>query len=188
MKAFEELKLGKKSKYIIFTLNDKKTEIIVEKVSLGGDYDDFVEDLPGTECRWGVFDLEFKKDGEGEGKRNKLIFVSWYVVTIFPFIFFQQSIFFFSFCCMRAYLGLRLLAIVGHPRARRSRTRWWPPLPEKRFGALSTVSGWRSRPPNSAKWLRRRVRPPLAARAQSEITTHFLLPTAVVEKAKRVGN
>jgi len=77
VKAFEELKLGKKSKYIIFTLNDKKSEIIVEKVSLGGDYDDFVEDLPATECRWGVFDLEYKKDGEGEGKRNKLIFVSW---------------------------------------------------------------------------------------------------------------
>jgi len=74
---FQELKLGKKIKYIIYTLNKEKTEIVVEKVSLGGDYDDFIEDLPATECRWGVFDLEYKLEGEGEGKRNKLVFVSW---------------------------------------------------------------------------------------------------------------
>jgi len=74
---FQELKLKKKYKYIIFTLNEDKTEIIVEKSSLGGDYDDFMEDLPAKECRWGVFDLEYKKDGEGEGKRNKLVFVHW---------------------------------------------------------------------------------------------------------------
>jgi cofilin len=103
VKAFEELKLGKKSKYIIFTLNDKKSEIIVEKVSLGGDYDDFVEDLPATECRWGVFDLEYKKDGEGEGKRNKLIFVSWYVLTIFYFLFFNNLFLYISIACMRTW-------------------------------------------------------------------------------------
>ena len=97
---FEEMKLRKKIKYILYKLNDTYTEIVIDKTSLGGDYEDFVEDLPSTECRWGVFDLEYKPDGEGEGKRNKLIFVSWYVRTIvsFLFSFYSQYFFFLSFC------------------------------------------------------------------------------------------
>ncbi|KAI9465526.1 actin depolymerizing factor [Lactarius psammicola] len=71
---FQELKLGKKTKYIIFSLSKDKTEIVVEKKSVGGDYDDFIEDLPALECRWAVYDLEFDTE---DGKRNKLVFVSW---------------------------------------------------------------------------------------------------------------
>ncbi|KAH9042166.1 Cofilin/tropomyosin-type actin-binding protein-domain-containing protein [Lactarius pseudohatsudake] len=74
LEAYQKLKLGKKLKYIIFTLNKDKTEIIVEKESIAGDYEDFTEDLPASECRWAVFDLEFNTD---DGKRNKLVFVSW---------------------------------------------------------------------------------------------------------------
>ena len=109
---FQELKLGKKIKYIIFTLNKEKTEIVVEKVSLGGDYDDFIEDLPALECRWGVFDLEYKMEGEGEGKRNKLIFVSWCVlIKSFLFYFFFVNCFCFFFPSLLhscAYLGLAI--------------------------------------------------------------------------------
>lgn len=74
LEAFQRLKLGKKLKYIIFTLSKDKTEIVVEKESIAGDYEDFTEDLPGSECRWAVYDLEFNTD---DGKRNKLVFVSW---------------------------------------------------------------------------------------------------------------
>ncbi|KAI9443182.1 actin depolymerizing factor [Lactarius indigo] len=74
LESFQELKLGKKLKYIIFTLNKEKTEIIVEKASKAGDYEDFIEDLPALECRWAVYDLEFDTE---DGKRNKLVFVSW---------------------------------------------------------------------------------------------------------------
>jgi len=77
---FQELKLGKKCKYIIYKLNKENTQIIIEKVSLGGDYEDFMEDLPASECRWGVFDLEYRKDvaeGEPITKRNKLVFFHW---------------------------------------------------------------------------------------------------------------
>ena len=77
MTAYEALKLRKKSKYIIFRLNDKKTEIIPEKESLSTDYDEFLKDLPETECRWAVYDLEFQND-EG-GLRKKIIFLQWYV-------------------------------------------------------------------------------------------------------------
>lgn len=80
MTAYEALKLRKKSKYIIFRLNDNKTEIIPEKESTSADYDEFLKDLPETECRWAVYDLEFQND---EGSlRKKIIFLQWYV---YPF-------------------------------------------------------------------------------------------------------
>lgn len=66
--AFEELKLGKKVKYIIYKLSDDKKHIEVEKSSLEGDYDKFIADLPENECRYAIYDFEFEL-GEGEGKR-----------------------------------------------------------------------------------------------------------------------
>lgn len=70
-----DLKLKKKSKYIIFTLNQTLTEIVVDKTSNDGDYEKFLEELPEDACRWAVYDFEFEK--EGAGTRNKLVFYSW---------------------------------------------------------------------------------------------------------------
>ncbi|MEU7148693.1 actin depolymerization factor/cofilin-like domain-containing protein [Streptomyces sp. NPDC045456] len=75
LQAFQEMKLDKRHKYVVFNLNRDNTEIIVEKVSTSTDYDDFIADLPETECRWAVYNFEFEK--EGAGKREKLTFVSW---------------------------------------------------------------------------------------------------------------
>jgi len=72
---YQALKLKKTHKYVIFTLNKDFTEIIVEKTSSSTSYDDFIADLPETECRWAIYDFEFEKE-EG-GKRNKLTFISW---------------------------------------------------------------------------------------------------------------
>ncbi|KAJ7784303.1 actin depolymerizing factor [Mycena metata] len=72
---FSTLKLGKRYKYIIFALNQNNTEIVVEKTSDSQNYDDFLADLPESECRWAVYDLEFEK--EDGGKRNKIVFYSW---------------------------------------------------------------------------------------------------------------
>jgi hypothetical protein len=79
LEVFQQLKLGKKHKYITFRIGDDKKEIVVEKSSTSADYDDFIADLPENECRWAVFDFEFEKE-EG-GKRNKIVFYSWYVPT-----------------------------------------------------------------------------------------------------------
>lgn len=76
--AFQALKLGKKLKYIIFNLSSDLKEIIVEKTSEESDYEVFLKDLPANECRWAVYDFEFEKDG----KRNKLLFVSWSVASV----------------------------------------------------------------------------------------------------------
>jgi len=75
LETYQELKLGKKIKYIIYNLNKDNTEIIVEKKSDSANYEEFLGDLPETECRWAVYDFEYEK--EGAGKRNKLCFIAW---------------------------------------------------------------------------------------------------------------
>lgn len=85
---FQQLKLKKTIKYIIFKLSDDKTEIVSSITSQSKDYEDFLGDLPESECRWAVYDLEFELE-EG-GKRNKLVFYQWYVV--FNQTFFLQKI------------------------------------------------------------------------------------------------
>lgn len=76
---FNELKLGKSTKWIIYKLSDNNAEIVVEESSKDADYDAFREklinakskDKRGNETagpRYAVFDLEFDAPG-GEGKR-----------------------------------------------------------------------------------------------------------------------
>lgn len=77
--TFQRLKLKKDLKYIIFSLNKDNTEIVVHKESAESDYDKFLEDLPDDEPRWAVYDFEY--EAEGGGKRNKLVFFSWCVLT-----------------------------------------------------------------------------------------------------------
>ena len=74
MQAFQELKLGKKLKYIIYQVSADKTQIVVTKKSDDASYDAFLADLPENECRWAVYDFEFEKE---DGKRSKICFVAW---------------------------------------------------------------------------------------------------------------
>ena len=55
--AFNDLKLGRKYKFVIFTLNDEKTQIVVEQTSTEQEYDAFLEKLPENECRYAVYDF-----------------------------------------------------------------------------------------------------------------------------------
>jgi hypothetical protein len=77
--VFQELKLRKKHKYIIFGLSPDKTEIVKVKTGTSTDYDEFLADLPENECRWAIYDFEFQK--EDGGQRNKIIFYHWYVLS-----------------------------------------------------------------------------------------------------------
>ncbi|WEJ96953.1 cofilin [Yamadazyma tenuis] len=76
LSAFNDLKLGKKYKFIIFALNDKKTEIIVEETSTDKDYEVFLEKLPENASKYAIYDFEYEIGG-GEGKRSKIVFYSW---------------------------------------------------------------------------------------------------------------
>ncbi|GAB7360099.1 hypothetical protein MBLNU230_g7863t1 [Neophaeotheca triangularis] len=85
--AFNDLKLGKSTKWIIYKISDDWKEIQVEESSSDPDYSKFREKLvnakskdkkgqEGKGGRYAVFDMEFDAPG-GEGKRSKITFISW---------------------------------------------------------------------------------------------------------------
>ncbi|OCK80806.1 cofilin [Lepidopterella palustris CBS 459.81] len=85
--AFNELKLGKDIKWIIYRISDDWKEIVVEETSKEANYDVFRDkllnakskDRRGNESiggRYAVFDVQYELEG-GEGKRNKITFFSW---------------------------------------------------------------------------------------------------------------
>ncbi|ODV88799.1 hypothetical protein CANCADRAFT_128855 [Tortispora caseinolytica NRRL Y-17796] len=75
-KAFEDLKLSRNSKFVVYKLNDNRTEIVVDQVSTDGDYETFISALPENDCRYAVYDFEYDTTS-GEGKRSKIVFFSW---------------------------------------------------------------------------------------------------------------
>lgn len=81
LEQFQNLKLGKKLKWIVYAISKDGKSIVVEKTSANGDYDEFVSHMPAEDCRWAVYDLEFEKGDEG--KRNKICFIAWCVELLF---------------------------------------------------------------------------------------------------------
>ncbi|CAG8771393.1 18102_t:CDS:2, partial [Dentiscutata erythropus] len=80
MDLYQELKLKKKYKYILFKINDSKgnPEIVVDRAEENATYEDFKNVLANElkeEPRYAVFDFDYEKPGAGP--RNKLVFFSW---------------------------------------------------------------------------------------------------------------
>lgn len=79
VKAFNDFKLsGKKTSpnYIIYRVNDDKTEIVIDKEGRTDKYDEFVDLLPENDCRYAVYDFTFDLPN-GEGHRSKIVFITW---------------------------------------------------------------------------------------------------------------
>ncbi|KAI0602181.1 hypothetical protein F4775DRAFT_227611 [Biscogniauxia sp. FL1348] len=85
--AFNDLKLAKKYKFIIFKLSDDNREIVVEEASGDKDWEVFREKLVnattksrggsvGKGPRYAVYDFEYNL-ASGEGSRNKITFIAW---------------------------------------------------------------------------------------------------------------
>jgi len=85
--TFNELKLGKSTKWIIYKISDDWKEIVVEETSKNGDWSVFREKLlnakskdrrgkEGIGGRYAVFDVQYDLES-GEGTRNKITFISW---------------------------------------------------------------------------------------------------------------
>jgi spore cortex formation protein SpoVR/YcgB (stage V sporulation) len=85
--TYNDLKLSKKFKYIIFKLSDDNKQIVVEEASQDKDWENFREKLinatsksrsgtVGKGPRYAVYDFEYSL-ASGEGNRNKLTFVAW---------------------------------------------------------------------------------------------------------------
>lgn len=84
---FNELKLGKSIKYIIFKLSDDNKEIVVEDASEDADWDGFREKLISAKSktksgaltkgpRYAVYDFAYDLSS-GEGSRSKITFIAW---------------------------------------------------------------------------------------------------------------
>jgi hypothetical protein len=80
--TFMELKRRKVHQYVIFKIDDRKEEIIIEKTGAPGEsYDDFTASLPADDCRYAVYDLDFVSDDNC--RKSKIFFISWFVI-FFP--------------------------------------------------------------------------------------------------------
>jgi len=82
--AFNDFRMSRgKTKFIIFKIADNRKEIVIDETSQNPDYEAFrskleaVKDAKGNAApRYAVYDVEYELGG-GEGKRNKIIFISW---------------------------------------------------------------------------------------------------------------
>ncbi|KAI0125004.1 hypothetical protein BJ170DRAFT_597849 [Xylariales sp. AK1849] len=85
--AFNDLKLAKKHKYIVFKLSDDNRQIVIEETSDDKDWENFREKLVnathksksgavGKGPRYAVYDFEYAL-ASGEGSRNKITFIAW---------------------------------------------------------------------------------------------------------------
>ena len=72
--SFRQLKLRKKSRYIVFRLDG--FAIVVDSVGeRGKTFEDLAKALPSAQCRYAVFDKEFKTaDGRDS---DSLHFINW---------------------------------------------------------------------------------------------------------------
>jgi len=62
-------------RYFIYKIQDKKTVVIEKQGERTKTFDDFVEELPENDCRYGLIDIEFETvDGRAT---SKIIFISW---------------------------------------------------------------------------------------------------------------
>jgi len=75
---FQDLKLKKKYKYIIYKLDSSNQSIVLYKAveeSKENIYDEFISDLTSSGPCYAVYDFEYEKPGEGQ--RSKIAFYSW---------------------------------------------------------------------------------------------------------------
>eukprot|EP00842_Homolaphlyctis_polyrhiza_P003869 jgi/Hompol1/4483/HPOL_003650-RA len=73
IEAYQELKIKRKYRYIIFKISDDNKQIVIDKAVEKAEYEQFVTSLPADGCRYAVYDFEFESAG-GDGQRHKLLF------------------------------------------------------------------------------------------------------------------
>ncbi|BBM98971.1 cofilin [Marchantia polymorpha subsp. ruderalis] len=73
---FMELKRKKTHRFIIFKIDEKLQQIVVEKAG-GPDesYEAFASSLPEKDCRYGVYDFDFVT--EDNCQKSKIFFIAW---------------------------------------------------------------------------------------------------------------
>ncbi|KAA8571759.1 hypothetical protein EYC84_001733 [Monilinia fructicola] len=87
IEKFNEMKLQKKIKWIVYKINDEGTKVVVDTSSESADWEPFREVLVNAKAlnknktqgkgpRYAVYDFNYDL-ANGEGQRTKLTFISW---------------------------------------------------------------------------------------------------------------
>ncbi|KAJ9547820.1 hypothetical protein OSB04_020363 [Centaurea solstitialis] len=74
--TFMELQRKKAHRYVIFKIDEKENEVVVEKT--GGpaeSYQDLTSSLPENDCRYAVYDFEFVTSENCQ--KSKIFFIAW---------------------------------------------------------------------------------------------------------------
>ncbi|KAI3450427.1 hypothetical protein Pfo_007092 [Paulownia fortunei] len=73
---FMELKAKRTHRFIVFKIEEKQKQVIVEKLGEPTEtYDDFAASLPAEECRYAVFDFDFVT--EENVQKSRIFFIAW---------------------------------------------------------------------------------------------------------------
>ncbi|KAG6523546.1 hypothetical protein ZIOFF_013407 [Zingiber officinale] len=73
---FLELKAKRTYRFIIYKIEEKQKEILVEKLGEPNlTYEDFTASLPENECRYAIYDFDFVT--EENLQKSKIFFIAW---------------------------------------------------------------------------------------------------------------
>ncbi|KAG6471260.1 actin-depolymerizing factor 11 [Zingiber officinale] len=73
---FRELQRKKSHRYVIFKIDDKQKQVVVEKTGkVTESYDDFTASLPENDCRYAIYDFDFVT--EENCQKSKIFFIAW---------------------------------------------------------------------------------------------------------------
>lgn len=81
---FLELKAKRTHRFIVFKIEEKQKQVVVEKVGEPTQsYEDFAESLPADECRYAVYDFDFVT--EENCQKSRIFFIAWYCKRSYAF-------------------------------------------------------------------------------------------------------
>ncbi|GAB2214719.1 hypothetical protein Droror1_Dr00019081 [Drosera rotundifolia] len=73
---FLELKAKRTYRFIVFKIEEKQKQVIVEKLGEPTEsYEDFTASLPENECRYAVYDFDFMT--EENVPKSRIFFIAW---------------------------------------------------------------------------------------------------------------
>ncbi|KAM1447361.1 hypothetical protein ACFXTO_006473 [Malus domestica] len=73
---FLELKAKRTYRFIVFKIDEKKNEVIVEKLGEPAEsYEEFTANLPDNECRYAVYDFDFVTAENCQ--KSRIFFIGW---------------------------------------------------------------------------------------------------------------
>ncbi|PPD75138.1 hypothetical protein GOBAR_DD27946 [Gossypium barbadense] len=73
---FLELKAKRTYRYIVFKIEEKQKQVVVEKLGEPSQsYDDFTSSLPADECRYAVYDFDFVTAENCQ--KSRIFFIAW---------------------------------------------------------------------------------------------------------------